>query len=102
MTTDPAVGRLKKVSSIASTLGTARENLTIVVGLLANGAPDNSRIYVCFEEDCKDFTSFRIYGDKIFSGEVPLSKHILGATETTLREQIRTMEAKLRELGVVL
>ena len=97
--------KFRRMSDEASRLGKLRQCLALVRGLINSVTPSNSRVIVAFNEN-KNRPHGSLYGSprddwQIIVSELPnLSVPILGAAETTLREQIRKQESSLQELGV--
>lgn len=92
------------LSNRAKKLGELRECLAVVRGLLLNGTPERARIIVAFDDGTERrhmvYGSIRDFWKQLVSERTAIGIPILGATETTLREQIRKQEAALRDMGV--
>ena len=103
---DPAetkAEQLKKMAVEADKLGALRGALAQVRGLIGSDDPVGKIIVLYNDGEQHDrslYGSARDYWSALGSEKLELSTPILGALETTLREQIRKQETVLREMGV--
>ena len=95
--------RYQKISSLAQSLAKKQKQLMLIRALLTSEAFHPKAELILQYDDGKDRYGGRMYMfefETLIREQMDLATPILGAAETSIREQIRKLEEQLRELGV--
>ncbi len=95
--------RYQKIAELAGKISKCKEQLILVCALLTTKTFDSgAKLIVSYDDGSTNSFHRSLYGlehETLNSEEMNLSIPILGAVETSLREQIRKLEGQLRDLG---